>query len=45
MNYACARNDGWIIGLPNQLTPIWTAQSSAYPSKGVKTVFIAEAVF
>jgi hypothetical protein len=45
MNYGCARNDGWIIGLPNQLTPLWSVQSSAYPSKGVKTVFIAEAVF
>jgi hypothetical protein len=45
MNYACARSDAWIIGNVNQLTPLWTAQSSAYPSKGVKTVFIAEAVF
>jgi hypothetical protein len=45
MNYGCARNDGWIIGLPSQLTAVWTAKSSDYPSKGVKTVFITEAVF
>jgi hypothetical protein len=44
LNYQCS-NDRWIIGLPNQLTPVWTVQSSAYPSKGVKTVFIAEVVF
>jgi hypothetical protein len=45
MNYGCARDDGWIIGLPSQLTAVWTAKSSYYPSKGVKTVFISEAVF
>jgi hypothetical protein len=45
MNYACARSDGWIVGLPSQLTALWTAQSSDYPSKGVNTVLIAEAIF
>lgn len=45
LNYACARDDRWIIGDVNQLTPLWTAQSSDYPSKHIKTVFIAEAVF
>jgi hypothetical protein len=45
MNYSCAGKDAWLIGLPDQRKPVWTIQSSDYPSKGVKLVSIAEAVF
>jgi hypothetical protein len=44
LNYACA-HDGWIVGLPSQSTPFWSARTSDYPSKHVKRVSIAEAVF
>ena len=44
MNYAC-RKAGWIIGVPDRSTQIWTARSADWPNKHITTVHIAIAIF
>jgi hypothetical protein len=44
LNYACAKS-GWIIGVPNRSTELWTARTVDWPSKHVTKVRIATAIF
>jgi hypothetical protein len=50
LNYACAKNTGWIFGRPDRSTAVWTARSVHWPEGGepsgrVTQVGIATAVF
>jgi hypothetical protein len=44
LNYAC-REAGWIIGVPDRATALWTARSVDWPNKHVTKVLIATAAF
>jgi hypothetical protein len=44
LNYACGKT-GWIIGVPDRSTAIWTARSVNWPNKRVTSVPIAAAIF
>jgi hypothetical protein len=44
LNYACAKM-GWIIGVPDRSTTIWTVRSVNSPNKHVTQVGIMTAVF
>jgi hypothetical protein len=45
LNYACAKT-GWIIGVPDRSSVVWTASTIVWPNKThIKQVEIATAVF
>lgn len=44
LNYACAKT-GWILGVPDRSTAIWTARSVDWPHNHVTQVRIATAIF
>jgi hypothetical protein len=44
LNYQC-KDPRWIIGQPNNSTPLWTAQSVNWPNKRITHVSVAQVVF